>query len=245
MIWKTIITTGDITLTGVEMVQETNEQIELEAEIKQQAQKFLKYLNSTLPESMELEYEGFYRRGFFVSKKRYAVIEDGEIIAKGLELVRRDWAPIVKNTQEAILMAILKEGDSDKAIKEVKRVFKRLKKGDVDRKELVIHTQITKPLDQYKQVGPHVVAARKIEEHGIKVSRGTIIQYIIVKGKGSISQRAVPYEYSEGYEYDKDYYINHQMIPAMERIMYAFGYSKKELEDLAKGEVQQSLDAYF
>lgn len=245
MIWKTIITTGDITLTGVEMVQETNEQIELEAEIKQQAQKFLKYLNSTLPESMELEYEGFYRRGFFVSKKRYAVIEDGEIIAKGLELVRRDWAPIVKNTQEAILMAILKEGDSDKAIKEVKRVFKRLKKGDVDRKELVIHTQITKPLDQYKQVGPHVVAARKIEEHGIKVSRGTIIQYIIVKGKGSISQRAVPYEYSEGYEYDKDYYINNQMIPAMERIMYAFGYSKKELEDLAKGEVQQSLDAYF
>ena len=245
MIWKTIITTGDITLTGVEMVQETNEQIELEAEIKQQAQKFLKYLNSTLPESMELEYEGFYRRGFFVSKKRYAVIEDGEIIAKGLELVRRDWAPIVKNTQEAILMAILKEGDSDKAIKEVKKVFKRLKKGDVDRKELVIHTQITKPLDQYKQVGPHVVAARKIEEHGIKVSRGTIIQYIIVKGKGSISQRAVPYEYSEGYEYDKDYYINNQMIPAMERIMYAFGYSKKELEDLAKGEVQQSLDAYF
>lgn len=245
MIWKTIITTGDITLTGVEMVQETNEQIELEAEIKQQAQKFLKYLNSTLPESMELEYEGFYRRGFFVSKKRYAVIEDGEIIAKGLELVRRDWAPIVKNTQEAILMAILKEGDSDKAIKEVKRVLKRLKKGDVDRKELVIHTQITKPLDQYKQVGPHVVAARKIEEHGIKVSRGTIIQYIIVKGKGSISQRAVPYEYSEGYEYDKDYYINNQMIPAMERIMYAFGYSKKELEDLAKGEVQQSLDAYF
>ena len=227
------------------MVEETKEQLELEAEIKQQVQKFLKYLNSTLPKSMELEYEGFYRRGFFVSKKRYAVIEDGEIIAKGLELVRRDWAPIVKNTQEAILMAILNEGDSDKAIKEVKKVFKRLKKGDVERKELIIHTQITKPLDQYKQVGPHVVAARRIEEHGIKVSRGTIVQYIIVKGKGSISQRAVPYEYSEGYEYDKDYYINNQMIPAMERIMYAFGYSKKELEDLAKGEVQQSLDAYF
>ena len=153
------------------MVQETKEQLELEAEIKQQAQKFLKYLNSTLPESMELEYEGFYRRGFFVSKKRYAVIEDGEIIAKGLELVRRDWAPIVKNTQEAVLMAILKEGDSDKAIKEVKKAFKRIRSGKVDNKELVIHTQITKPLHQYKQVGPHVVAAQKIEEHGVKVSR--------------------------------------------------------------------------
>ena len=227
------------------MVQETKEQLELEAEIKQQAKKFLKYLNSTLPESMELEYEGFYRRGFFVSKKRYAVIEDGEIIAKGLELVRRDWAPIVKNTQEAVLMAILKEGDSDKAIKEVKKAFKRIRSGKVDNKELVIHTQITKPLHQYKQVGPHVVAAQKIEEHGVKVSRGTIVRYIIVKGKGSISQRAVPYEYSEGFDYDKDYYIKNQLIPAVERIMYSFGYTRKDLEDMAVGEVQQSLDAFF
>lgn len=227
------------------VVSESKEQLELEAEIKSQAQKFLKYLNSTLPESMELEYEGFYRRGFFVSKKRYAVIEDGEIIAKGLELVRRDWAPIVKNTQKSVLMAILEEGNSDKAIAEVKKVLKKIKNGQVDKKEMIIHTQITKPLDQYKQVGPHVVAARKIEEHGIKVTRGTIIQYIIVKGKGSISQRAVPYEYSEGYEYDKDYYIHNQLIPAIERIMYSFGYTKKDLEDMARGEVQQSLDAFF
>lgn len=227
------------------MTEETKEQLELETEIKSQALKFITYLNSTLPESMELEYEGFYRRGFFVSKKRYAVIEDGEIIAKGLELVRRDWAPIVKKTQEAVLMAILRDGDPDKAIEEVKKVLKRIRKGDVERKELIIHTQITKPLDQYKQVGPHVIAARRIEEHGIKVTRGTIIQYIIVKGKGSISQRAIPYEYSEGYVYDKDYYINNQLIPAIERIMYSFGYTKKDLEDMAKGEVQQSLDAFF
>ena len=227
------------------MVKESAEQLALESEIKAQAQVFLKYLNSTLPESMELEYEGFYRRGFFVSKKRYAVIKDGEIIAKGLELVRRDWAPIVKQTQEAVLMAILSEGDSDKAIKEVKKAFKRIKKGEVERKELIIHTQITKPLNQYKQVGPHVVAAQRIEEHGIKVSRGSIIQYIIVKGKGSISQRAIPYDYSEGYEYDKDYYINNQLIPAIERIMYSFGYTKKDLEDMSRGEVQQSLDAFF
>lgn len=61
-------------------MEDTKEQFELEAEIKSQAELFLKNFNSTLPESMELEYEGFYRRGFFVTKKRYAVIEDGEII---------------------------------------------------------------------------------------------------------------------------------------------------------------------
>ncbi len=226
-------------------MKESEEQIRLESEIKSQAEIFLKDFNSTLPESMELEYEGFYRRGFFVTKKRYAVIEDGEIIAKGLELVRRDWAPIVKETQEAVLMALLKEGDSDKAIAEVKKVLKRIRKGDVENKELIIHTQINKPLSEYKQVGPHVVAAQIIEDHGIKVTRGTIIQYIIKKGKGSISQRAVPYEYSDGITYDKDYYINNQIIPAVGRIMEPLGYSKKDLQDLSVGEKQQSLDAFF
>ena len=107
------------------ILQEDEKQIEIEKEIKSQAQKFINYINSNLPESMELEYEGFYRRGFFVSKKRYAVIEDGEIIAKGLELVRRDWAPIVKKTQEEVLMAILREGNTDKAIEAVKKVLKK------------------------------------------------------------------------------------------------------------------------
>ena len=216
------------------MPKETKEQLELEAEIKNQAQKFITDLNATLPEVMELEYEGFYRRGFFVSKKRYAVIEDGEIIAKGLELVRRDWEPIVKQTQKDVLKDILKEGNTTKA-----------KTGKIEGKELIIHTQITKPLSEYKQIGPHVVAAKKMEEHGIKITKGTIIQYVIVKGKGSISQRAVPYDYSEGAEYDRDYYINNQMIPAIGRIMYSLGYTKQDLEDLAQGEKQTSLDAFF
>ena len=217
----------------------------VEIVLKNQAQKFITDLNATLPEVMELEYEGFYRRGFFVSKKRYAVIEDGEIIAKGLELVRRDWAPIVKQTQKDVLKDILKEGNTTKAINTVKKVLKRLKTGKIEGKELIIHTQITKPLSEYKQIGPHVVAAKKMEEHGIKITKGTIIQYVIVKGKGSISQRAVPYDYSEGAEYDRDYYINNQMIPAIGRIMYSLGYTKQDLEDLAQGEKQTSLDAFF
>ena len=51
------------------MMKETPEQLQLEAEIKSQAQVFLKDFNANIPESMELEYEGFYRRGFFVTKK--------------------------------------------------------------------------------------------------------------------------------------------------------------------------------
>ncbi len=227
------------------MPQESPEQIALENEIKEQAMKFLDYFNSTLPESMKLEYEGFYRRGFFVSKKRYAVIEDGEIIAKGLELVRRDWAPIVKDTQKEVLMYLLNEGNVDKAVKTIQKVLKEVKNGKIDKKNLIIHTKVTKNLTDYKQTAKHVVAAKIIEEHGRKVSKGDIIQYIIIKDKGTVSQRAMPYEYCEDYDYDREYYINHQLIPALSRMMSSFGYSKKDLEDWAVGEKQQSLDAFF
>ena len=224
---------------------ESPKQIAIEKEIRGQVNEFLSYFNGSLPDSMELEFEGFYRRGFFVSKKRYAVIEDGTIIAKGLELVRRDWAPIAKQTQEDILMAILNEGNVKKAEKIIKKVLKQIKTGNIDKKELVIHTQITKKLDDYKQIGPHVIAARQLEANGIRVGKGTIIQYIVSKGKGSISERAVAYEYSEGIEYDVDYYINNQIIPAVSRMMEPLGYTKENLLELAEGEKQQSLDAFF
>lgn len=224
---------------------ESPEQIAIENEIRGQVKEYLDYFNGSLPDSMELEFEGFYRRGFFVSKKRYAVIEDGTIIAKGLELVRRDWAPVAKKTQEDILMAILKEGNVKKAEKIIKNVLREIKKGNVDKKDLIIHTQITKKLDDYKQIGPHVIVARQLEAHGKQVSKGTIVQYIVSKGKGSISDRAVAYEYSDGVEYDKDYYINNQILPAVSRMMEPLGYTKERLLELAEGERQQSLDAFF
>ena len=227
------------------MVSESKEQLAIENEIRSQAQKFLADYNPTLPEHMELEYEGFYRRGFFVTKKRYAVIEDGTIIAKGLELVRRDWAPIAKDTQQDILMAILKDGNVEKAVKIIEKVLKRVKTGNVDMKEMIIHTQITKRLSDYKNVGPHVVAAERLEAKGMKIDKGTIIQFVIVKGKEPISQRAVPYEDSHKYEYDPNYYINNQILPAVSRIMESFGYTKESLAELGEKQRQQTLDAFF
>jgi DNA polymerase I len=84
-----------------------------------------------------------------------------------------------------------------------------------------------------------------MEEHGIEVGPGTIIRYIIKKGKGPISQRAIPYDFSDNINYDAEYYINNQVLPAVSRIMESLGYTKEDLSELASGEKQQSLDAFF
>ncbi|AUB54628.1 MULTISPECIES: DNA polymerase domain-containing protein [Methanobacterium] len=210
--------------------------------IKENVDKFLLSVNKELPPGMELEFEGFYERGFFVTKKRYALIQDDKIVVKGLELVRRDWAPVAKKTQEKVMMAILKDASPDKAAKIIKEVIDQIKKGETPLEDLVIHTQLTKNPDKYKQRAPHVLAAKKAIERGRKVGRGSIIRYIVIKGKGPISQRAEPLEDADVANYDPNYYIDNQVLPAVSRIIDSLGYSQDEIVHQEK---QSSLDAFF
>lgn len=210
--------------------------------IKENVDKFLLSVNEELPPGMELEFEGFYERGFFVTKKRYALIQDDKIVVKGLELVRRDWAPVAKKTQEKVMMAILKDASPDKAAKIIKEVIDQIKKGETPLEDLVIHTQLTKNPDKYKQRAPHVLAAKKAIERGRKVGRGSIIRYIVIKGKGPISQRAEPLEDADVANYDPNYYIDNQVLPAVSRIIDSLGYSQDEIVHQEK---QSSLDAFF
>jgi DNA polymerase, archaea type len=215
---------------------------QLHKEIKENIDNFLESVNHELPPGMELEFEGFYERGFFVTKKRYALIQDDKIVVKGLELVRRDWAPVAKKTQEKVMMAILKDASPSKAAKIIQEVIERIKKGDIPLEDLVIHTQLTKNPDKYQQRAPHVLAAKKAIERGREVGRGSIIRYIVVKGKGPISQRAEPLEDADVANYDPSYYIDNQVLPAISRIIDSLGYSHDEIVHREK---QSSLDAFF
>ena len=78
--------------------------------------------------------------------------------------------------------------------------------------------------------------------NGQKVTSGSIIQYVITKGNQPISKRAQPVELMDSYEYDPEYYIEHQVLPATLRILEAIGYSE---EQIMNNEKQTSLDSFF
>jgi DNA polymerase I len=196
---------------------------------------FLSKINSKLPAAMELEFQGFYPRGVFVTKKRYALIdEDKKLTIKGLETRRRDWANIAKATQEKVLYTILWENNPQKAAEDVKAVINDLRAGKVPLKELVVFTQITKPLGEYENIGPHVQAAIKAQKRGKTVRPGDVIQYIITKKGSSISDKAEMVGFVNENDYDAEYYINNQVLPAVMRILEALGYSEEELKGLGR-----------
>jgi DNA polymerase I len=217
---------------GLEVIYSDTDSLfcKLNGKSREEATRFMEKINENLPGIMELELEGFYPRGIFITKKRYAMIDsEGRMVVKGLEFVRRDWAAIAKRTQEEVLKAILRDGSPEKAAEIVRRTTRDVLEGRVSLDELIIYTQLKMPIESYRAIGPHVVAAKRLRELGHEVEPGVMIAYVEVKGPGSISDRAVPVEDLKGKEYDPEYYVGHQVLPAVMRIMEVLGYKEEDL----------------
>ena len=106
----------------------------------------------------------------------------------------------------------------------------------------MIRTMLTKPIDQYESIGPHVAAAKRMIKKGVTVYPGMIISYVVVSGKDKIRDRArLPSELKKG-EYDADYYINNQVVPAVDKIFEVLGF---DIAMVADKKNQSTLGSYF
>ncbi len=199
------------------------------------------------------------------AKKKYALMDDkGRIKIRGFELVRRDWSVIARDTQRKVLEAILKDGSKDKAIAIVREQVEKLRSGKMDFEKLAIQTQLTKDLDKYEIKSPELAAALKANKRGKgeKFAKGSIVRYVITRSasgsggeidrsskgsgtrsknsKASVSEKAELLEYAK--DYDADYYVDHQLIPTVLKILKELGVSEDDLK--VKGK-QSGLGAYF
>jgi DNA polymerase I/DNA polymerase-2 len=204
-----------------------------------ETKQFLKKLNSKLPGIMELELEGFFKRGLWVTKrgggvgakKKYALIsENGRLKIRGFETVRRDWCNLARKVQNEIIKLILKNGNEKKALEYLKGIIKNIKQKEINKEELIIRTQLKKTLSEYKAISPHVIAARKMQEKEIPITQGNLVEYYIseIGNKKALVRERVKLPDEEG-EYDIKYYLEHQILPSVENIFQVFGINLKEI----------------
>ncbi|MDD4983940.1 MAG: DNA-directed DNA polymerase [Candidatus ainarchaeum sp.] len=208
-----------------------------------EVETFLKKINSTLPGEIKLTLDGYYKRGLFVAKKsenvgakkRYALIDfEGNLKIVGFEFVRRDWSNVAKSLQKEVLEIILKEGNLEKAIKKIRETIALLVAHKVKKEDLVLSSKITKPLNKYNNISPHVSAARKAERRGVLMKPGTLVNYIITKNGISISERAELEQFVKDNSYDEEYYINNQVLPAVIPLVEQLGFTKEKLIESTK-----------
>lgn len=235
---------------GLILVHNTDSLFLLLGEKKREdAMDFLEKINKELPEKMELELEGFYTRGVFVSKKgeekgakkKYALLgDDGRVKIRGFELVRRDWSAVAKTTQRRVLEAILREGSKERAVAIVREMVEQLRSGKVPLSDLAIYTQLKKDPSNYDILSPELSAAQKAIKRGKPIERGSIIGYVITRKGKSISDKAELLEFAP--DYDPDYYINNQVLPSVLKILKELGADEYEL---THGGRQKGMSDFF
>ena len=108
---------------------------------------------------------------------------------------------------------------------------------------MIIKTQLKKPLSEYKAISPHVTAARKMLKLGLPIDPGTLIEYFVAepedKAKKLVRERIkLP---DEKADYDISYYLNNQILPAVENIFEVFDINLKES---VEGKKQMSLGEF-
>ena len=213
-----------------------------------QTLKLLEKLNSELPGIMELELEGFFTRGLWVTKrtgtigakKKYALIgRDGKLKIRGFETVRRDWCHLARELQNRIIRLVLEDGNEARALQYLKEVVKKVKQREINREDITIRTMLQKPIEEYKAISPHVIAARKMKEQGIPISGGNLIEYFIAetREKKKLVREKVKLPEEKG-EYNIEYYLQKQILPAVENILQVFNV---DIREIIEGKKQMKL----
>lgn len=193
-------------------------------------EKLVKAVNEAL--NLDIKVDKVYVKVFFTeAKKRYCgLLEDGRVDVVGLEAVRGDWAEIAKEVQERVIELVLKEEDVAGAVNYVRGMIEDLKAGRIPLDKLVIWKSLGKSLEEYEVEAAHVTAARKLVESGYRVAKGGKIGFVIIKGAGKLSEKAVPYVMVKSMdEIDVDYYIKKQVVPAAIRLLEYFGVKENQL----------------
>jgi len=226
---------GDTDSVFVKMKEEDMERIRAAGEL------IAKHVTKQLPDLMELQFEKVFKRFLPLTKKRYMAwsfepVDGGweeKIEMKGIETVRRDWCGLVSEATRNVIEIVLKKDDPKAAVKYFRGVIEDLLGRKIPMQKLIITKTMTKQPRTYIGMQPHIELVKKIQARGPGEvpGIGDRIGYVIVKGMGLLSKRAEDpvYVMEKGLEVDSQYYIENQLLPPLERIFGALGFSRSEL----------------
>lgn len=190
-------------------------------------------ISNTFKKPIELEFEKVYFPYLLYSKKRYAGLmytkpeKPDYIDAKGIQLVRRDNPPFVKDISKRVLDRIMYDMDVYGAMDLVRDVARTLLDNKIDIKDLVVSKSMK---DNYKNRNqPHLAVAQKIEERapGSGPKSGERVPYVFID---TGNKKHKQFEKAEDPEYamekklplDLMYYFEHSLSSPITSLFEVF-----------------------
>lgn len=217
------------------MTQKVSEAVELGYKLKKSINEQYKLL--------EMDIDGLFKSLLLLKKKKYASLkyvepytENSKVVRelKGLDLVRRDWSQIGKDTGSKILDCILSGKSKDDIITDIFDVLKTVSLAIDENKfpisEYAITKQLAKNIDDYTDLKalPHVKVAKRLKEKGdTSIQVNSYIPYVVCLGKDGTTSKSIaersyhPKEIEEDRSLiiDKNWYKENQILSIIRRLV--------------------------
>ena len=211
---------------------------------------------------VQLNVEGRYRWIVFlpsrlhaevpVLNRYYGVFESGRIKVRGIEAVRRDTPPFIKNAQIAMVQElamapnseVFREKISD-SVEVLEDYVEKLMTRKVDRQDLIIAKHLSKHPNEYSHDVFQAIAAKQLITAGVEVSAGQTVRYLVSDAHNRrASARVKAAELIDKHtRFDAEKYID-MLILAGADILSPFGFTKELLKaHLVRGKKQMILQS--
>ena len=168
----------------------------------------------------DLELEKVYCPYFLYSKKRYAAkmyekkgdaVVFKKIDVKGLQVVRRDSCPFVRETLKGLLGQVLESSDPRPVIESAREAARVLMQGQVPMEKLLMSKQLA---SAYKVPMAHVAVRDKIRARapGSEPQQGDRVPFVIIRGPGRMYEKAEDPDWvrEKNLSIDYQYYFTNQ-----------------------------------
>ncbi len=189
---------------------------------------------------LPISYEGRYRWIVFLPSRThfgapvlnrfYGVFQDGKVKARGIELRRGDTPEIIKQCQDEVIQELAKARNSEEFVQRIPNAFSvfrkyadKVRNREVDLNNLIISKQLSKNPNHYVSQVHQAVAATQLQRHGLDVSAGQTVKYIILDADNKHPERRVLAAQLLGTvaHYDAEEYLR-LLEEAINNILYPF-----------------------
>ena len=199
---------------------------------------------------LKIEIDSVYKSLLHLKKKKYAGLKyenamellknnfQGDIIltkeCKGLDMIRRDWCDLSKETGSYILDLLLnseltKEDIITQIYDYLKELNIKIEKNLIDLEKYVISKQLVKNVEEYNNaLLPHIRVAKRLRERGDQsITNGTMITYLICRNNKEkiqskkVSERAYHLKEvreNKNLEIDIEWYKESQILMSINRL---------------------------
>uniref|UniRef100_H3AR57 DNA-directed DNA polymerase n=1 Tax=Latimeria chalumnae TaxID=7897 RepID=H3AR57_LATCH len=192
---------------------------------------------------LEIDIDGVFKSLLLLKKKKYAALTveqtaNGQYVTKqelkGLDVVRRDWCDLAKETGNYVISQILSDQSRDVIVDNIQKrlieIGESVVNGSISLKQFEIHKALTKDPQDYpdKKSLPHVHVALWINSQvGQRVKAGDTVSYIICQVTLHIAVHSActvvhvtlqQLQKQDNLTIDTQYYLANQIHPVVARI---------------------------